>query len=433
MGSKFKKIGKIIKGLIILSAFLFVFLPFLPAKGQEENTNQTEQTKTDANVKEIPISVRIPGITKECKTEEYKGRYCVSDFGNYISQFYIWFARAAGIFAAVMIVFAGFQWIFAQGNASKIESAKSTMNGALIGLVLTIGAYLLLNTINPDLVHFNLLRLTNISKTTLSGLYCKDVPGIEKLNIPDSPNFACGRKYDIPKADAEKAGYSQNFCCGTYCPKNEKGVSQLCVFDPTINDLDKCSQKCADAKTVCQKESKDKCGEVDKVFEAQNITEKTPNGKEFELVCRKDYRTARFDACDWFFKFPNDPCSKESLENFAGKGRNNEGWSRVNCNYSGINGDLDTPCWNKIKPNSAEGNQRCTDDKRGGMGNDAVCCARNEKQYINCREDGHDDEVEVNCADYDSLPGNYEDYDQSTCNSRCWLELDLISFWPEGK
>lgn len=87
--------------------------------------------------------------------------------GEYISAFYRYFAGAAAILATVMLLFSGFQWVTASGNASRIEKAKATMNGALIGLVLTLTAYVLLYTINPSLVKWSTLSLGIIPRETL--------------------------------------------------------------------------------------------------------------------------------------------------------------------------------------------------------------------------------------------------------------------------
>lgn len=73
-----------------------------------------------------------------------------------------------------MIMIAGFQWMTAAGNASAIGQAKSRISSSLIGLLLAIGAYSLLNFVNPSLVNLRTLGLgddieridLNISKKT---------------------------------------------------------------------------------------------------------------------------------------------------------------------------------------------------------------------------------------------------------------------------
>jgi hypothetical protein len=50
----------------------------------------------------------------------------------------------------VMVVYGGFQWLTAAGNKEKIVAGTKTMVWAIIGLILVLGSYLLLNTILLD-------------------------------------------------------------------------------------------------------------------------------------------------------------------------------------------------------------------------------------------------------------------------------------------
>ncbi|MDO4870550.1 MAG: hypothetical protein Q3996_00410 [Candidatus Saccharibacteria bacterium] len=47
-------------------------------------------------------------------------------------------ARTIGIVAVGFIIFGGFKYIMAQGNASKIQGAKATLNNAIIGLIISV-------------------------------------------------------------------------------------------------------------------------------------------------------------------------------------------------------------------------------------------------------------------------------------------------------
>ena len=59
----------------------------------------------------------------------------------------------AAILAVFMIILAGFQWVTAYGNPSKIEDARDRIFMAILGLILAFAAWLILNTINPALVN----------------------------------------------------------------------------------------------------------------------------------------------------------------------------------------------------------------------------------------------------------------------------------------
>ena len=51
------------------------------------------------------------------------------------------------------MMYGGIQYILAAGNVGKVEEAKETITQALLGLGLLLMSYLLLITINPDLVN----------------------------------------------------------------------------------------------------------------------------------------------------------------------------------------------------------------------------------------------------------------------------------------
>jgi hypothetical protein len=69
----------------------------------------------------------------------------------------------AAILAIIMIMVGGFIWIAAAGDSGKIGRAKKMISGAVIGLVLTVGSYVALQTVNPDLVNFTALKIPVIA------------------------------------------------------------------------------------------------------------------------------------------------------------------------------------------------------------------------------------------------------------------------------
>lgn len=71
-----------------------------------------------------------------------------------VNQIYVWSLGVASLLALLMIVIGGYQYMTAAGNADQSKGGLEKIWGAIIGLALLFGAYLLLNTINPDLVDF---------------------------------------------------------------------------------------------------------------------------------------------------------------------------------------------------------------------------------------------------------------------------------------
>lgn len=122
---------------------------------------------------------------------------CVStntDFlGCYINTLYTFFVQAAVILAVLMILVGGMQWLLAIGNQGKIGNAKSTISGAIVGLILALTAYVILAQINSGLIYFKPL-----------GIESTNVPSIIKED--NSPYLLCGNG-EMPKNKCEDTGW----------------------------------------------------------------------------------------------------------------------------------------------------------------------------------------------------------------------------------
>ncbi len=79
---------------------------------------------------------------------------------QYINYIFVFGLGLITILALGTMMFGGIQYILAAGNASKVEEAKKWIYGALYGLGIMLISYLLLRTINPDLVRLRNPDLT---------------------------------------------------------------------------------------------------------------------------------------------------------------------------------------------------------------------------------------------------------------------------------
>jgi len=70
------------------------------------------------------------------------------------------------ILALTQMIIGGITYILAAGNAAKVEEAKDMISQALLGIGILLISYLLLRTINPDLVN---LRNPNLTPTQFQG------------------------------------------------------------------------------------------------------------------------------------------------------------------------------------------------------------------------------------------------------------------------
>ena len=83
--------------------------------------------------------------------------------GEYFKNIYNLMVGIAGVLAVIMIVVGGLEYIASAANPSAKESAKKRIWAAIGGLLLALSSYLILQTVNPDLVKFDL----NIEKKGL--------------------------------------------------------------------------------------------------------------------------------------------------------------------------------------------------------------------------------------------------------------------------
>ncbi|MEK7608084.1 MAG: pilin, partial [Patescibacteria group bacterium] len=100
-----------------------------------------------------PVNPTFPGIS---------GRVGPAAF---ILDFYNFALALGGLLAFIMILYAGIRYAASRGNPSSQSDAKDAITQALLGLLLLMGAYIILRTINPELVTLKL-------------------PVIERLNVP---------------------------------------------------------------------------------------------------------------------------------------------------------------------------------------------------------------------------------------------------------
>jgi hypothetical protein len=136
-------------------------------------------------------STPIPGT--------FEGKQVVDGtlLARYLRSFYVYFVWVVGILATVMIMYAGIQWITAAGNSSRIENAKSTMNGALIGLVLALTSVLILRSVNPTLVRFDSLSIFTVPTVLINENSEQSEKGAPAVPYPvDVSNVANVNRWD---------------------------------------------------------------------------------------------------------------------------------------------------------------------------------------------------------------------------------------------
>lgn len=74
------------------------------------------------------------------------------ELSEIIAWFYYFIVIISGFAAFAMLVFGGFKYLSSAGNPTAISDAKDIIQKALLGLLLILISYLILQVINPDLI-----------------------------------------------------------------------------------------------------------------------------------------------------------------------------------------------------------------------------------------------------------------------------------------
>lgn len=107
-------------------------------------------------------SAASPSLT----TNACSGVGDASSIPKCVNQVYIWSMAVGALLALLMIVVGGIMTLTSAGNAARASRGREYITSSVVGLALLFGAYLLLRTINPDLVNFNINSVNNTQTQT---------------------------------------------------------------------------------------------------------------------------------------------------------------------------------------------------------------------------------------------------------------------------
>lgn len=205
-----KKNRNTIKNIFLASVILVIFFSFLqPSFAQYRNQE------------------KIPGSSRQ-QTEFIPYLKDIINFGFAI----------LGILALFMLIIGAYQYLMAAGNIGKVDAAKETIGSALLGLILGLTAWIILEKINPDLV--NMRSITQISGGGVSGQTpVMGAIGNYSVIRPNGDRATAAMAYmDTIKKYAAEKGIPENIAFGLVAaessgnpiatsPKGAMGLMQL--------------------------------------------------------------------------------------------------------------------------------------------------------------------------------------------------------------
>jgi len=194
-----------------------------------------------------------------------------------VINFYMFALLISGILAFGAIVWGGIKYAVSAGNPSGQSEGKDWIKGALLGILLLAASYLILNIINPALVHCSLPELSKLPATTatqpsgwwqqfkqaVGGGDTGSTPGSGPYPSLSDAGFACKpadqqpnqqascsadpKMVDTLKCIQEKTG--NNFMVTEAMPPTVPHTSQChndgCCVDVVVN-----SGNCADVQAI---------------------------------------------------------------------------------------------------------------------------------------------------------------------------------------
>ena len=176
---------KIFKYFFAVFMILFLILPVLALADEKSSPQSTQQA-------DISCDQQYPW----CKDKS-------GDIAGLVKNFYNYALAAVGVAALGAIIFGGVKYTVSAGNPSGQADAISWITGAVWGLVLLLGANLLLRTINPQLVNLEMIKLEGVKveqKTTQPnqrpGEAFKDTKTVERNDVVIKVKLA-GKDKDI--------------------------------------------------------------------------------------------------------------------------------------------------------------------------------------------------------------------------------------------
>lgn len=103
----------------------------------------------------LPLLVRAAEYTLIAPIPGLEGVKTATNFTTYLKALFPFLLSVAAVLAFVMIVIGGIFYITSAGNPAAVSSAKDRIKAAIIGLLIAVSSYLIINAINPNLLNLD--------------------------------------------------------------------------------------------------------------------------------------------------------------------------------------------------------------------------------------------------------------------------------------
>ena len=127
--------------------------PLMPAyclgSGSGADSTTEGSTESDTELRSTKeIELRAPFDKSKSVIRTDKG--AIDILQQYVSQIFKFGFALVTIFAVIMMMYAGYEYMLAGGESGKVDTAKSRVAQTLLGLVFLGGGAFLLHLVNPN-------------------------------------------------------------------------------------------------------------------------------------------------------------------------------------------------------------------------------------------------------------------------------------------
>ncbi len=133
---------------------------------------------------QIPDSIFNQNVIKVGSYNAASGTMVSDLLPRYIIAIYNYGLAIVGILATIVLMGGGILWLISGGDAGKITQAKELITGSISGAIILVVAWIILNTINPNLVSFKAIETMVIKRVS----FCCDST---KGNVPMDKDGKC--------------------------------------------------------------------------------------------------------------------------------------------------------------------------------------------------------------------------------------------------
>ena len=135
--------------------------------------------------------------------------------------------------AVFMIMIGGISYILAGANMQMLDKAKGMMWQSVIGLVVLMLSYMVLNIVNPNLVVLPSIKIetVKIQNLTVGEAYCKEVEKMTDCQISSnySKTAVCGTVFEVSAKAGMTGAVCPSKCISNYC----EDATYSCIQSPT--------------------------------------------------------------------------------------------------------------------------------------------------------------------------------------------------------